>query len=36
MLRPLKNAEFDPSVEFAYQLALDPARSGRLRPVHSA
>lgn len=28
MLRPLKNAEFDPSVEFAYRLALDPARSG--------
>ena len=28
MLRPIKEAEFDRYIDFAYELALDPARSG--------
>lgn len=36
MLRLLEAPEFDTYIDFAYGLALDPARSGRLRSVYSA
>lgn len=36
MLRLLKPQEFETYIDLAYELALDPARSGRLRSVYSA